>query len=125
MQVSRLELKNRRSDCPVSCWLDIFGNKWTLLILRDSVLFGKRYFKEFANSGEGIASNILSDRLQKLVEAGLLQRKDDEHNRLKIRYEPTDRASELAPILLSIAEWSVKNVQDTYSQEDLASLAQK
>lgn len=94
-----------RSGCPVSLSLDLFGDKWTLLILRDMVFSGKRHFRDLSRSAEGIASNILSDRLKKLVEAGMITKADDPSHKQKSVYSLTEKSIALVPILVHLNIW--------------------
>jgi DNA-binding HxlR family transcriptional regulator len=94
-----------RSACPINFGLEIFGDSFSLLILRDVVLHGKRGFSEFLNSGEGIATNILAARLQKLEEAGLLVRRRSESDGRRVVYAPTEAAVALVPALVELAYW--------------------
>jgi DNA-binding HxlR family transcriptional regulator len=87
----------RRSGCPVSVSLEIFGDAWSLLILRDLMVRGYRKFKEFHNAGEGIATNILSDRLQKLEAAGILDSEPEETDGRSVNYRLTEKGIDLAP----------------------------
>jgi DNA-binding HxlR family transcriptional regulator len=91
-----------RSSCPVSCALDILGDKWTLLVVRDLIFFRKRYFGDFQDSPEKIATNILSDRLKKLEECHLLLRRRDPANARKIIYMPTEKCVDLAPPIMEL-----------------------
>lgn len=95
-----------RSGCPINLGLEVFGDKWTLLIIRDIMFAGKRHFREFLASDEGISSNILSDRLAMLVAAGILTRADDPNHRLKAIYSLTEKGIELLPIIAQISRWS-------------------
>ena len=96
----------RRSVCPLDYALGIFGDRWTLLVVRDLIFGGKRHFREMRDSGEGIASNILADRLKKLEALGLVTRVPDPENRRQVLYEPTEKALDLAPALVEIIRWS-------------------
>lgn len=98
-----------RSPCPVARTLDLVGDRWTLLVVRD-LLHGKRYFHEFRASPEGIATNILADRLKLLEEQGFVTRTRDDHDGRRARYEPTERAETLRPLLRAIAEWGLQHV---------------
>lgn len=95
----------RRSDCPISFGLDIFGDKWTLLILRDLLLRGKSKFGEFLGSEEGIASNILADRLSRLEHNGLITKAEDESDRRQSLYRATKKGTDLLPALVELAYW--------------------
>ncbi len=93
---------NHRSQCPIARSLDLFGDKWTLLIIRDALIFERRTFVEFERSGEGIPSNLLASRLKTLIEHGLLQKEAYQARPPRFRYEPTRIAQELKPILVSL-----------------------
>jgi DNA-binding HxlR family transcriptional regulator len=95
-----------RSNCPLSRALDLIGDKWTLLVLREMVAFKRTTFKEFAEMPEEIASNILSDRLRKLVEEGFVLKTKSEINRRVYHYIPTDKATNLLPAVLHLRQWS-------------------
>ncbi|GGS10620.1 winged helix-turn-helix transcriptional regulator [Deinococcus sedimenti] len=97
-----------RSGCPVSLGLDLFGDRWTLLIIRDLMFGGKRHFRELLSSAEGISSNVLADRLQMLVASGLISRSGDQTHRQKVIYRLTQQGIDLLPILLEITRWSLK-----------------
>jgi DNA-binding HxlR family transcriptional regulator len=98
-----------RSGCPINFGLEIFGDSFSLLILRDVLLHGKRGFSEFLGSGEGIATNILTSRLQKLEAAGLLVRRKDTQDGRKVDYVPTKAAVALVPVLVELAYWGATN----------------
>jgi len=93
--------------------LEIFGDKWTLLIIRDIAFRGKKQYKEFISSREGISTNILADRLRLLVSNGVLIKTRSSSNKLVIHYELTEKGKSLAPILLSIAKWGNDHIPDT------------
>ena len=99
----------RRSDCPISFGLDIFGDKWTLLILRDLLLRGKSKFGEFLDSEEAIASNILTDRLTRLEASGLIINARDKHDRRQSLYRATKAGTELLPVLVELAYWGASH----------------
>ena len=98
-----------RSHCPIGFALDVFGDKWTLLIVRDLLFKGKRRYGEFANSEEGIATNILADRLTKLESHGLIARVVDPSGARSREYALTDKAIVLAPMLVEMILWSAKH----------------
>ncbi|EEF59420.1 transcriptional regulator, HxlR family [Pedosphaera parvula Ellin514] len=102
----------RRSPCPVACTLDIIGDRWTLLVVRD-LLFGKHYYQEFLASPEAIATNILSARLKMLEAAGYIRMVGDAADGRRIRYELTKKGLTLRPLMRSIADWGLKNIQKT------------
>jgi DNA-binding HxlR family transcriptional regulator len=103
------QISSHRSSCPVSCALDILGDKWTLLVLRDILLKRKRYFREFLTSPEKIASNILADRLKKLEVAGMILRRYDPNNGCKIAYTVTEKGTDLIPVILELLRWGAKH----------------
>jgi DNA-binding HxlR family transcriptional regulator len=95
----------RRSGCPVSKSLEIVGDRWSLLIIRDMMIRGVRNFKDFQQSGERIASNILADRLHKLTKAGLISSEAGETDGRKVNYRLTQKGIDLAPVLLELLLW--------------------
>jgi DNA-binding HxlR family transcriptional regulator len=94
-----------RSYCPINLSLELFGDAWTLLVLRDLMFGGKRHFRELLQSEERIASNILADRLARLVENGLLTKAEDPTHRQKAIYSLTEKAITLLPIIVQIGAW--------------------
>lgn len=98
----------RRSGCPISIALEIFGDSWSLLIVRDLMFKGLRTFNEFSAAGEGIATNILTDRLAKLEAAGILAGQPDPADARRIHYRLTERGIDLAPALIEIVLWSAR-----------------
>ncbi|HTM43184.1 MAG TPA: helix-turn-helix domain-containing protein [Terriglobales bacterium] len=99
----------RRSGCPVSISLDIFGDRWSLLIIRDLMVRGFRTFREFERGGEGIASNILADRLQRLETAGIIRPESDKDDRRRVNYRLTEKGIDLAPVLLDLLIWGSRH----------------
>jgi len=95
-----------RSGCPVSVSLEVFGDRWSLLIVRDLMVRGYRSFKEFAESGEGIATNVLSDRLKKLQRAGIILATEEPTDFRRVHYELTEKGISLAPVLLELLIWA-------------------
>ncbi|MGD1889823.1 MAG: winged helix-turn-helix transcriptional regulator [Cyclobacteriaceae bacterium] len=111
-----------RSNCPVSYALDFFGDKWTLLIIRDLALEQKRFYKDFQGSKEGIATNILSDRLKKLENVGIVRSAVYEQKKTQKEYFLTQKGKDLIPILLEMMVWSFKynnelNVTEEFIQK--------
>lgn len=108
----------RRSPCPVACALDLFGDRWTLLVIRDLFL-GRTRFKDFAASPEGIPTNLLSDRLERLVAGGLVRRVPLEGGK-RFGYELTEKGDALRPVLLAMKEWGLRWEEGTRAmlQED-------
>ena len=103
-----MKKQNSRSDCPISLSLDIIGDKWTMLIIRDIAYFQKHTFNEFLQSDERIASNILSDRLNKLELSKVIVRKKHPDSKSKIYYALSQKGLDLVPILFEMAIWSEK-----------------
>jgi DNA-binding HxlR family transcriptional regulator len=95
-----------RSGCPINLTLELLGDRWSLIIIRDIIFGNRRYFRELlTQSEEGIASNILADRLKRFVENGLLTRTDDPDHRQKALYSLTEPAIQLVPLLAQIGAW--------------------
>lgn len=104
----KTESKKRSSGCPIAFGLDTFGDRWSLLIIREIMLRGKRTYSEFLTADEGIATNILVDRLKQLEADGILEKSRDPENRRSFLYNLTQKGRDLAPILLEIVIWSGK-----------------
>ena len=101
-----------RSYCPIHLSLEIFGDSWTLLVLRDMMFAGKRHFRELLQSDERISSNILADRLARLVEHGVLSKSDDPTHKQKAIYSLTEKGIALLPIVVQIGAWGSRWVPD-------------
>ena len=102
-----------RSGCPVVFFVDVFGDKWSLLILRDVLFWQRKHYSEFLQAGEGIATNILADRLDKLEQLGLLKKAPDQQNLRQYLYSPTEKALDLIPFFIEMFCWSGKYDQQT------------
>ncbi len=114
MQVILLNINSmRRSNCPMGLTLDVIGDRWTLLIIRDALYKHFKTFGEFKSSSENIASNILSSRLNKLVCAGIFVKNQNETNKLKYDYELTAKGRSLEPLLLALGKWGMDNFSST------------
>ena len=98
-----------RSGCPVSISLEILGDRWSLLIIRDLMIRGFRTFKDFQGSGEGIATNILADRLQKLEASGIITSSTDPTDARRVNYRLTEKGIDLAPVLLEFLIWGARH----------------
>jgi DNA-binding HxlR family transcriptional regulator len=107
--VARSVRQKRRSGCPVNLSLEIFGDRWSLLIIRDLMVRGYKTFKEFQNSGEDIATNILSDRLAALESDGILTRTPDPADGRKLIYRLTEKGIALAPVVLDLLIWGARH----------------
>jgi DNA-binding HxlR family transcriptional regulator len=99
----------RRSGCPVSISLERFGDRWSLLIIRDLMVRGFRTFKEFEESGEGIATNILADRLRNLETAGIITAEVEQTDGRRVNYRLTRKGVDLAPVLLELLIWGARH----------------
>ena len=93
-----MEGDDHRSGCQIKLSLEVFGDRWSLLILRDTMFSGKRHFRELLKSEEGIASNILADRLRKLLGEGMITRADDPSHKQKAIYSLTEKSIALVPV---------------------------
>jgi DNA-binding HxlR family transcriptional regulator len=98
-----------RSGCPVSVSLEILGDRWSLLIIRDLMVRGYRFFKEFAQAGEGVATNVLADRLHRLEAAGIISAERENGDGRKISYRLTEKGIDLAPVLMELLIWGARH----------------
>ena len=96
---------DHRSGCPINLTLEVLGDKWSLLIIRDMIFGGKRHFRELMRSEEGISSNILADRLRMLVEEGIVTKADDPSHKQKAIYSLTEMGIALLPVFAQIGTW--------------------
>jgi len=108
-----MKVIKRKSDCPINFALEIFGDKWTFLIVRDLMFKGKHFYGEFLLSEEGIATNILSDRLSLLESNGLISKSIDPSHKQKIIYRLTRKGIDLVPLLVEVIMWSAKYDKDS------------
>lgn len=108
----------KRSDCPISSALDIIGDKWSLLIIRDIMMNGKNTYNEFLKSEEKIATNVLADRLVMLESAGILAKEEHPESKAKILYRLTHKGIDLLPVLVELILWA-----DEYLPVDPAAIA--
>lgn len=97
-----------RSECPIAFGLDLFGDKWTLLVLRDLLFYGITRFSDFAVR-ERIATNILSERLIRLEDAGLISKEKDDETRNQNIYHVTEKGYSLLPTLIELSLWGMQN----------------
>jgi len=110
MQGTIMKIGRPRSGCPINFTVEMIGDTWSMLILRDIAYFGKRTYNEFLTSEEGIARNILADRLTQLQAKGLLAKRPHPQDGRKDLYELTEDGLDLIPVLLSLAEWGSHRV---------------
>jgi DNA-binding HxlR family transcriptional regulator len=125
--MTRIEMSKRsdkqRSGCPISRALDIFGDKWTLLIIRDLVFSDKHRYKDFLGSDEKIATNVLASRLVKLEENGLVVKRTDPDNMKSSLYELTPKGIGLVPTILELGTWSAEFEENlNKGKEDVAGM---
>jgi len=107
-----------RSDCVLSNVLDVFGDKWTLLIVRDLFFFNKHEYKDFLNSPEAIATNILSDRLKRLAAWEIIDETIHPDNKSRKLYYLTPKGKALLPVLIEMARWGTKYFPDLKSMQE-------
>ena len=110
--------KQQRSPCPVACTLDLLGDKWTLLVVRD-LLLGKGTYSEFRQSPEGIPTNILAERLRRLLDAGIIDREPYQQNPIRYRYRLTGKGRDLYPVISAIMDWADRHLDNTLSREEI------
>ncbi len=103
--------RSRRSGCPISIALEMLGDAWSLLIVRDLMFKERQTFNEFLQAGESIASNILADRLRRLEDAGIVEKWRDPSDARRFLYRLTSKGIDLAPILTELVVWSARHEQ--------------
>lgn len=113
----------RRSDCPINSALQTFGDTWSLLIVRDLMLFKKTYYSDFLRSEEHIATNILADRLSRLEQAGIIRKIPNAKDKRQGAYQLSKKGVDLLPILLEIIVWSAKYDPSTAAPKDFVTKA--
>ncbi|WP_188607129.1 winged helix-turn-helix transcriptional regulator [Chelatococcus reniformis] len=107
--------ETQRSGCPINLTLEALGDRWSLLVIRDMMFGNRRHFRELlTRSEEGIASNILADRLRRLTEAGFITRADDPGHKQKAIYSLAEMAIALVPLLAHMGAWGVKYLPASY-----------
>jgi DNA-binding HxlR family transcriptional regulator len=117
-----MSVDQSRSDCPVACTLDLIGDRWTLLVVRDLFL-KKTRFDEFLSGPEGIATNILADRLRKLEQMQLVERIASPTHRARASYRLTAKGQSLAPVVCAIRDWGLTYVPGTRAMTKALSAA--
>lgn len=103
----------RRSACPIANTLDLIGDKWTLLVVRDLFFLGERQYGEMMQASEGIPSSVLADRLKRLEDAGLLEKKPYQQNPVRYTYRLTSKGTDLFPILKEMIRWGNRHIPGT------------
>lgn len=106
---STSEYRQHRSGCPISIALELLGDAWSLLIVRDLMFKNRRTYNDFLAGGEGIASNILADRLRKLGDAGIVEKRRDADDARRFVYRLTTKGIDLAPVLVELVVWSARH----------------
>jgi DNA-binding HxlR family transcriptional regulator len=117
--------QTRRSDCPINLALELFGDRWTLLIIRDLMFMGKRHYGEFLRSRERIATNILANRLALLEKEGIIIKHVDPAHKSKFIYKLSHKGIDLLPILVEVVLWSVKYDKCTEKVKELVDRAKR
>lgn len=112
MNEQKMINSERRSDCPIACTLDIIGDKWTILIIRD-MFFGKTRFDEFLASPESISTNILTSRLKRMEESGLIEKEQYSNHSQRMSYKLTEKGKSLFKIFKQITIWGLNNIPNT------------
>lgn len=106
--------RRHRSGCPINLTLEVVGDKWSLIVIRDMIFGNRRHFRELlSKSEEGIASNVLADRLRRLVEQGIVSKADDPSHKQKAIYSLTEKGIELLPLLAQMSAWGLKHLPVT------------
>ena len=113
-----MPIATRRSDCPISFALDLFGDRWTLLVIRDLAFKGKDSFGDFLSSDEGIARNVLADRLSRLEAEGFIDKRPHPDDLRRSIYSLTERGLSLIPVLVEMILWSAREDPDTAADPD-------
>ena len=115
-----------RSGCPINLTLETLGDRWSLIVIRDIMFGNRRHFRVLLNeSEEGIASNILADRLKRLVEAGLLSKADDPSHKQKSIYSLTEKAIQLVPLFAHMGAWGRRHMPVTHELSVRAELLEQ
>src|SRR5690242_20390941 len=109
---SRRTAHPRRSTCPVACTLDVLGDRWSLLVVRD-LMRGKHRYAEFLASSEGIPTNILAERLRRPVASGIVSKQRYSTHPPRLEYHLTDKGEDLRPIIRAMLEWGLRHVPGT------------
>ncbi len=104
-----------RSECPITNTLDLIGDKWTLLVIRDMLFLKKKSFNEFLGSSEGIATNILTSRLKRLEERGIIEKRPYQKKPVRYEYTLTPCGEDLRPLLMEMVGWGNRHIKGTVS----------
>lgn len=115
----------RRSNCPIACTLDLVGDRWALLIIRDMLFLGKQRFEEFLESPEGISTNILASRLKSLEQLGLVEKQPYSNHSRRMNYQLTEQGRSLRVVLKAMIDWGLENIPETEIPEAHRALSTK
>jgi DNA-binding HxlR family transcriptional regulator len=121
--VAGKRLSQHRSGCPVNISLEVFGDRWSLLIVRDLMVRGFTTFQDFVESGEGIATNILADRLKRLRRSGIVTAERDENDGRRVIYRLTEKGIDLTPVMLELLIWGAQHEKTGAPAAAVAELA--
>jgi DNA-binding HxlR family transcriptional regulator len=116
---SRAQASFKRTPCAVACVLDLLGDKWTLLVVRDLLWLDKHHYNEFLQTGENIPTNILADRLKRLEGAGIITKEAYQQNPVRYAYRLTPKGTALQPILKEIVTWGLRHLPYACMREDV------
>ena len=108
------------SHCPIRFGLGVFGDRWSLLIIRDMMFRGSFRFQDFLDAGEGISTNILSDRLSRLEVQQIISRQKDPADGRQVLYQLTDKGRDLLPVMLAVIGWAEKHDPETHVSSEFA-----
>ena len=112
----KIKRDQMRSVCPIANVLDLVGDKWSLLIVRDMLLFDRHRYGDFLAADEGITTNILADRLKRLEQYGIIEKTPYQHNPVRNEYHLTGKGRDLEPIIMEMVNWGLKHVSGTGPQ---------
>jgi DNA-binding HxlR family transcriptional regulator len=119
-------MSDQRSGCPINLTLETLGDRWSLIVIRDMMFGNRRHFRELqAKSEEGIASNILADRLKRLTQSGLISRAEDPSHKQKAIYSLTEKAIQLLPLLVQMGAWGRRHLPVTHELSVRAQLLEE
>jgi DNA-binding HxlR family transcriptional regulator len=121
--VPKKAIAKHRSRCPVNISLEVFGDRWSLLIVRDLMVRGFTTFQDFVESGERIATNILADRLRRLQQCGIVTGERDENDGRRVIYRLTEKGIDLAPVMLELLLWGAEHEKTGAPPAAIAKLA--
>jgi len=117
----KTQVKPTRLPCPLASSLDIFGDKWSLLVIRD-LFFGKKTFGEFQKSSEHIPSNILAERLKRLETAGIIKKSAYQQRPVRYAYLLTEKGKDLGAVMKAMVDWGNKHIPGTYSFSEISKM---